>query len=144
MNAYEILLEDVKNVDPTTKKNNFTKLITIRTTKTIKGNLILISRQSNIPYAKICRYAVTNLDSRIPLLSYKQMLENNIKPMHSKSTTSIRFWVNMELDGILEKRKKQLKTNKQDLVNLILNIFIEQYRELRSEYLINQKTNVVQ
>ena len=56
-NNYQELIEAIKKTDPSSRNNNVTKLITIRTDTATKGNLKLISKQLQLPYSKIARFA---------------------------------------------------------------------------------------
>lgn len=136
---YIKLVDAIKNTDPYSRDNDFTKLKTIRTDPVTKGNLLLISKQLELPYAKIARYTVRNLSDHIPALTYKKILNTQIIPNSDKNITSIRFWVNGELDRLIELRAKQLKTNQQHLINLILYLFIADYKQKRSTYLLNKQ-----
>lgn len=135
-NNYQELIEAIKKTDPSSRNNNFTKLITIRTDTATKGNLKLISKQLQLPYSKIARFTVKGLDSRIPALTYKSMIEKQIVPNSVNNTTSIRFWVTNDIDNLIDMRAHQLKTKRQHLLNLVLNLFIEDYKKKHSEYLL--------
>lgn len=136
---YIKLVETIKNTDPSSRDNDFTKLKTIRTDPVTKGNLLLISKQLELPYSKIARYTVRELSDHIPVLTYKKILNTKIVPNNDKNITSIRFWVNSDLDRLLALRAKQLKTNQQHLVNLILYLFIDDYKQKRSTYLLTKQ-----
>lgn len=136
---YNKLVDAIKHTDPSRRDNDFTKLKTIRTDPVTKGNLLLISKQLELPYSKIARYTVRKLNDRIPVLTYKKILSTQIVPTSKKNITSIRFWINGDLDRLLELRAKQLKTNQQHLINLILYLFIDDYKQKRSAYLLSKQ-----
>lgn len=136
MNNYQALVSAIKQTDPTTKKNNFNKLITIRINHVTKGELILIKKQLRLSsYSKIVRYTIRELNNSFPVLTYRQILKNEVEPQ--STDTEIRFLVNKDLEHTLNLRIKQLHTTQQNLVNLILKVFIDHYKKAR-KYYINQ------
>lgn len=133
MDNYQKLVDNIKNTDPSKHNNDFTRMKTVRTSKQIKDDLLLVSHQLNIPYSKVARFAVRTLKNNIPILTYKKLLDTTIKFQKSNNSTRYRFWIDKEMDELLNLRSKQLKTNKEDLINLVVFLVNEDYKKLSQE-----------